>query len=438
MIKGCLLSLCFSVWLSMIYAQDSIFAKQIICTLASPSMAGRNIEKGGNAKAAAYLSRCLSNIGIPPVDEQYYQPFTFTTFAMEGNLNVRIGNQKLSPFTDYRIADYSASQHAKLKIVSLSPNVLLSKNKMQLEKWQKKTAADRARTAVYLKLPYLTSNEAENKELQQAISQLRYINPFQTAALIVENSQFPPQSLEGGDYMRNFTTVYLRNNLLKRVNKKISIDLNNQQTLFATQNVCALEQGIVDTFIVFTAHYDHLGAMGNQVYYPGAHDNASGCAAVLDLARYFHNNPLKYSVLYIFFSGEESGLLGSKFFVENPLIDLSKIKLLINLDMFCGGTDGLMFENVLSIDSGRLYQNLINVNEQYKWHTKLAYRANAPNSDHYPFTLKEVPAIFIYTLGGRYGGYHAPEDTCENCGLEEYEQSIKLIIEGIKKYLNSD
>jgi hypothetical protein len=425
-LSGCISSIC---------AQDSLFARQIICTLASPEMAGRNIEKGGDAKAAAYLSRCFSNMGVLPVDEQYYQPFSYPTFTMEDKADVRLGLRRLSPQTDYRIADYSMALHAKLKIVRLTPALLLSKNSAQLDKWLQKTAKSRTPIAVYLNFtePYESASEAERKEYAQAILQLRYYNPFRTAALLIEEAQLPAQSLAGGEQVRDFTTIYLRAGVLKRTHKSITIDLDNRHTIFATQNVCAIEQGTVDSFIVFTAHYDHLGTMGEQAYYPGAHDNASGCAAVLDLARYFHNNPLKYNVLYILFSGEESGLLGSRFFVKNPLIDLSKIKLLVNLDMLCGGSDGLMLVNVMNIDSGRFYQNLMAVNEQYKFHKELKQRDNAPNSDHYPFTGKGVPAIFIYTLGGRYGGYHSLEDTCERCGLEEYERTVKLIIEGVKK-----
>jgi Zn-dependent M28 family amino/carboxypeptidase len=76
---------------------------------------------------------------------------------------------------------------------------------------------------------------------------------------------------------------------------------------------------------------------------------------------------------------------------------------------------------------------MVAINEQFQYHKELKNRANAPNSDHYPFTLKGVPAIFIYTLGGRYGGYHAPKDNCERCGLEEYERTLRLLIEGVEK-----
>jgi hypothetical protein len=430
-----LLSLGLSGCSSITCAQDSIFARQIICTLASPEMAGRNIEKDGAAKAAAYLSRCFSNMGVLPVDEQYYQHFSCPAFAMDGHAEVQLGLHSLSPQTDYRIADYSAALHARLKIVRLSPALLLSKNRALLEKWQQKAAKSRTPVAVYLNLaePYKAASEAEGQEFQQAILKLHYENPFRTAALLIEEAQLPPQSLAGSEYERNFTVIYLRAGLLKRTHKSITVDLDNRHALFVTQNVCAIERGAVDSFVVFTAHYDHLGMMGEQVYYPGAHDNASGCAAVLDLARYFHHNPIKYHVLYILFSGEESGLLGSRYFVENPLIDLSKIRLLINLDMLCGGSDGLMLENVMSIDSGRFYQSMAMINEQFQYHKNLKVRDNAPNSDHYPFTVKGVPAMFIYTLGGRYGGYHAPSDSCEQCGLEEYEQTVRLIISGIKK-----
>ena len=72
-----------------------------------------------------------------------------------------------------------------------------------------------------------------------------------------------------------------------------------------------------DSFFVFTAHYDHLGTMGASVIFPGAHDNASGVAFLLDLARHFSSTPPPYSLIFLFLSGEEAGLKGSLYASEN-------------------------------------------------------------------------------------------------------------------------
>ena len=100
---------------------------------------------------------------------------------------------------------------------------------------------------------------------------------------------------------------------------------------YRSQNVCGYIPGANDTMIVFTAHYEHVGMNGDTIFY-GAHDNASGTAAVMDLARMIAEGKTpEYTYVFLFFSGEESGLIGSSYFVDNPLIKLSKVKLLVNI-----------------------------------------------------------------------------------------------------------
>ena len=180
-----------------------------------------------------------------------------------------------------------------------------------------------------------------------------------------------------------------------------------------------------DTMIVFTAHYEHLGMSGDTVFY-GAHDNASGTAAVMDLARMSNRQRGHYTYVFLFFGGEESGLVGSRWFAEHPLIQLGKVKLLVNIDLFCGGDEGLMVVNANSRETAPYVELLERINDVQGLTPKIARRDNAANSDHYWFT-GECPAIFIYTLGGPYGGYHSPTDTCEGCGLGNYHRHMTLL-----------
>lgn len=194
---------------------------------------------------------------------------------------------------------------------------------------------------------------------------------------------------------------------------------------YRSQNVCGYIPGETDTMIVFTAHYEHLGMNGDTIFY-GAHDNASGTAAVMDLARMFNLQRGHYTYVFLFFSGEESGLIGSHYFAENPLIRLSKVKLLINIDLFCGGEDGMMVVNANSRETKPYVDLLEQINNDRGYSPKVARRDNAANSDHYWFT-SECPAIFIYTLGGPFGGYHSPTDTCDGCGLGNYMNYMTLL-----------
>lgn len=194
---------------------------------------------------------------------------------------------------------------------------------------------------------------------------------------------------------------------------------------YRSQNVCGYIPGETDTMIVFTAHYEHLGMHGDTIFF-GAHDNASGTAAVLDMARMLSAQPRHYTYVFLLFGGEEAGLIGSAFFADMPLVKMNKIKLLINIDLFCGGDEGLMVVNANARETKPYVDLLADINEQRGYAAKIARRDNAPNSDHY-YLSQLCPAIFIYTLGGPYGGYHSPSDTCDGCGLANYPRFLTLL-----------
>lgn len=194
---------------------------------------------------------------------------------------------------------------------------------------------------------------------------------------------------------------------------------------YRSQNVCGYIPGETDSMIVFTAHYEHLGMHGDTIFF-GAHDNASGTAAVLDLARMLSAGKNRYTYVFLFFGGEESGLIGSGYFADMPLIKMNKVKLLVNIDLFCGGDEGLMVVNANAKETKPYVDLLEQLNEQRHYAAKIGRRDNARNSDHY-YLSQDCPAIFIYTLGGPYGGYHSPTDTCEGCGLGNYMNFMTLI-----------
>lgn len=194
---------------------------------------------------------------------------------------------------------------------------------------------------------------------------------------------------------------------------------------YRSQNVCGMVRGRSDSVVVFAAHYDHLGMSGDTLF-PGAHDNASGTAAVLDLARQFAADTPYYTIVFMLFGGEEAGLVGSRFAASHPLFDYSLIRLFCNIDMFCGGDEGLMVVNANDSATRGFVARMESADSADGLPFTVKHRDNAPNSDHYWFSAF-CPAIFIYTLGGPYGGYHSPEDTCEGCGLAHYEAFLKRI-----------
>jgi len=228
-----------------------------------------------------------------------------------------------------------------------------------------------------------------------------------------------------------FPLIRIQDSIYKDGNLTIDIDAELLKN-YHTQNVMAYlpaKKKCAKT-VVFTAHYDHLGRMGDDTYFPGANDNASGTAMLLTMAKYFKENPSDYNVLFIAFAGEEAGLLGSKYFVENPVLKLKKIKFLVNLDIMGSGEDGITAVNATLFE--KEFALLQKINAEKSLLKVVKKRGPAANSDHYWFTLEGVPAFFIYTMGPNKN-YHDVFDVYDNLSFKEYEDITTLLIEFVKQ-----
>ena len=166
--------------------------------------------------------------------------------------------------------------------------------------------------------------------------------------------------------------------------------------------------------------------MGKHAYFPGANDNASGVAMLLELAAHYarpENRPA-YSVAFLLFGGEEAGLLGSAYFVAHPLVPLKRIKFLINLDLLGTGEEGATVVNGRVFEAP--YHRLVALNEAHHYLLQLAPRGRAANSDHFPFSEAGVPAFFIYTRGGSKA-YHDVNDRPKALSLVGFAGTYKLV-----------
>jgi Zn-dependent M28 family amino/carboxypeptidase len=215
--------------------------------------------------------------------------------------------------------------------------------------------------------------------------------------------------------------------------KTAQINIENKISFhYPCQNICASINGTEksDSVIMFTAHYDHLGMMGSKTFFPGANDNASGVSMLLNLIKYYKQNPPKYKTMFVFFAGEEAGLLGSKHFAEHPPIELSKIKFLINLDLLGTGDEGITVVNATEFKPQ--FELLKKINAAKNYLPLVKPRGKAHNSDHYYFTEKSVPSFFIYTMGG-IKAYHDVYDKPETLPLTKYKQVFHLLIDFVEQ-----
>ena len=189
-----------------------------------------------------------------------------------------------------------------------------------------------------------------------------------------------------------------------------------------------------DEYVVIGAHFDHLGKGGpgsgsrkpkENLIHPGANDNASGISGLLEIAQKLSNQKgkLKRSVLLVGFDAEEKGLLGAKYFVENPPIDLNKIITMINMDMIGRIKDTSV--TIGGVGTSPSFEPLLDSLKNYHDIKISMTKQGFGPSDHAAFYSKNIPVLFFFS--GFHDEYHTPDDTWQNINLKETKKIVDLI-----------
>lgn len=371
------------LFLSMgIQSQDSLYARLVIKKLTSKEFYGRGYLNNGLDKAAKFISSELKRFKTEPLfTTGYFQWFDFDVNTFPDKMNVKINGKLLKPGIDFIPNPESGSVKGKYTLLKKDSTTFL----------------------------------AQNSSVPISVSLKRKLT-FSVATNSV-----------------SFCGIELLNT--NQYTDLKSIDLNVESkvlTKYINKNVCAFVKGTQnnDTMVIFTAHYDHLGGIGKKTYFPGANDNASGVSMLLNLAKYYSENPPKYKTVFVFFAGEEAGLIGSKYFIDNKTLDLTKVKFLINLDLLGTGNDGIMVVNATEYKPQ--FEKLKKVNEEGVFITEIKQRGKARNSDHYWFSERGVPCFFIYTLGG-IKAYHDVFDIEKTLPLTKYSSVFRLLTGFVKQ-----
>lgn len=246
--------------------------------------------------------------------------------------------------------------------------------------------------------------------------------------------------------------IYLTNTAYKTYIKandavldiKLKIDLR-QLSRTGTNIIGYIDNKATNT-VVIGAHYDHLG-MGedkNSLYagatpqiHNGADDNASGVAALIELAKLIPSQSLTSSnYLFIAFSGEELGLYGSKYFTDNPTIPLSSINYMINMDMIGRLIDSTNRVTIGGYGTAANWSKIVLTKEELKNNTTIKNLELLPDikidssgtgpSDHSSFYRKNIPVLFFFT--GTHGDYHKPSDDVEKINFLGEAKIINYIL----------
>ena len=200
-----------------------------------------------------------------------------------------------------------------------------------------------------------------------------------------------------------------------------------------------LDNGAKQT-IVIGGHYDHLGlghdgnsldANPKEKIHNGADDNASGTAGVIELARYYSNNNKKelYNFLFICFSGEELGLFGSKQYCENPVVPLTDVNLMINMDMIGRLEPTSRKLMIYGVGTAPEFVNLIaSIKTTMNIMTD---SAGVGPSDQTSFYLKDIPVLHFFT--GQHSDYHKPSDDVDKVNIEGEKEVLEFIVNTISE-----
>lgn len=237
---------------------------------------------------------------------------------------------------------------------------------------------------------------------------------------------------------------------------KIKIEAEKKSEIIKTGNVVGFIEGSdkKDEYLVIMAHYDHMGII-NGVVYNGADDNGTGTSALIEMAEAFskakaEGNGPRRSIVFIALTGEEKGLLGSKYYTSNPLLPLENAVTGLNIDMI-GRIDKKHTGNgnyIYIIGDDRLSSELHTLSENtsklYYPDYVLDYELNAKDhpehlyerSDHYNFAQKGVPVIF-YT-SGEHDQYHKPEDDVKLVDFASMEKRVRAIFATAWQLANAD
>ena len=406
--------------------------------LADDQLEGRRTGTPGEFMAMNYIAEQFRQIGLQPKGlEGYFQPF-----------DINEGKQ-IDPATHFSINKDELKVGEDFFPFTFSPNMSID--------------AFPAITLQEPDMPWFIDLKdilTENKENAQFVvgdwiyKQATELKKRGASALIFYNSSDIEDSLKFDPKNKHelvkIPVIYVRKNAAKKyfsdpsasVEIKMKTDIGEKKR--TGHNVIGYINNNAPTTVILGAHYDHLGygEDGNSMLrtrehlvHNGADDNASGTAALIELARLIKNAGKKdlknNNYLFLAFSGEEMGLFGSKYFVENPTVDLRNVNYMINMDMVGRLNDSTKVLTVGGFGTSPEWGDAIKLKEKKSPFTIKIDSSGTGPSDHTSFYRKEIPVLFFFT--GLHSDYHKPTDDYEKINYIGELNVIKYIYSLIEK-----
>ncbi len=378
--------------------------------LSSEKFSGRGYVRNGDKVAAEYIASRFEQIGLKPLPgmNSFFQKVAFSVNTFPNEIKVSLDKNTLIPAQDFLIIPDAPPVKGEYSIIKHTNNLKGSRDTTK----NKKT--------------FLVIEEKELLELDINYLFEGLYPRLRGLIVLTESKMIWGTSQKQGEHF----IIYIQKEKFNDANN-ISIDCRTEFVpSYTSQNVL----GMIPTkkakgSIFVTAHYDHLGTMGQPIFH-GANDNASGIAMLFQLAEHFTQNKIKnYNLVFVGFTGEEAGLLGSYHYTENPIIALNEIRFLLNIDLMGDGKNGIGVVNATIFP--KEFEILEQINNENSYFPSIKKRGKAANSDHHFFTEKGVPSFFIYAESQQMA-YHSPNDNFENFVPGRFSEMFKLLSGFIK------
>jgi len=418
--------------------------KEHIYYLASDKLSGRNTGSKGEKRSYAYISEQYKKMGLLPKGESgFLQPFNFTYGKkMSGKNQLMLNGEVLQLDEDFYPLNFSANGKVKGKIVDVGFGIVAPS--IGYDSYQNLSNLKGNIYLIECSTPEGDSPHSKYSPFADIKTRIQQAKSKGAIAVIFTNTTQDAEDLKANLEINSATeeipVIFLKGSTLKKYRQDefntASITTNLEKISLTGHNIAAFIDNGAPLTVVIGAHYDHLGygEYGNSLYrgepgiHNGADDNASGTAAVVELARYFKNNGIKENNNYLFlnFSGEELGLIGSKYWLEHATIDTSKINFMVNMDMI-GRYDPDKGMEISGLGTSPEAFNFIRAISYDGLKFKQGESGTGP-TDHASFYYANIPVLNFFT--GTHEDYHKPSDDADKINYTA-EASIIQLIESI-------
>lgn len=391
-----------------------------VAYLADDKLEGRRAGTGGEQLAMEYISRQFKQAGLlPKGSDNYFQAFEINDGKeVKQGSYLKINGDELILDKEYFPFPFSAE-----KTVEATPAIAIQEADMP---WffDLAEALEENKTNPHFDLPeYIRTNAIKAAERG-------------ATAVIVYNRSANEDNLAFNHKDRSqaigIPVLYVGKKAAEKyfADETASLEIKIKTAIGEKKRVGHNVIGFIDNgaprTVVLGAHFDHLGygedgnsmlRTGEKLIHNGADDNASGTAALLELARILKSQKDKSSnYLFIAFSGEELGLYGSKYFTENPTVDLQSVNYMINMDMVGRLNDSTKLLAVGGFGTSPQWATVIDPNAKKLPFVLRIDSAGTGPSDHTSFYRKDIPVLFFFT--GQHGDYHRPSDDAEKINYQ--------------------